>query len=443
MNKEDKKVAVLSALKKHRDPISIMDLLEQLGSGYAERSVRRWLAELVNDGKVLKAGQKRATRYQAVIFDFSPESLESLRYINQPIFKREPKSYKADWLESYTPNTTFYLPEAMRTDLAEQGNRANNKDRAGTYVKKIYHRMLIDLSFNSSRLEGNTYSLLDTKRLLEEGKEATGKLDEEKIMIINHKEAIRHIVDNAERIRIDANEIRTIHYLLSDGLIETQKSGQIRNEAVRISRSQYIPLSNQEKLEVQLEKICRKANNIEDPLEQSFFLLVHLAYLQAFADVNKRTSRLSANIPLIRDNFAPLSFNDVDKDSYIDAILCIYELNDTKPLSEIYEHSYLHSCKTYDIHAEDIGYDEIRIRYRSIRRKIISQIIKEKIIGSALKSFVNEQIIQNISDKDQEAFNNTVFDDLDLLNPQRIAGLGVTKQQLDTYLEVRSKDKSN
>lgn len=438
MSKQDKKLAVLTALKKSRNAISIIELLELLGSGYAERSVRRWLTELAEEGKILKTGHKRGTQYQAITFDFSPRSIEALKYINQPIFDREPKHYDSDWLESYIPNTTFYLPEIIRTELFEQGKRTETEDRAGTYIKKIYHRMLINLSFNSSRLEGNTYSLLDTERLIIKGNAADKKSDEEKIMILNHKEAIRHLVDNAEKIKIDYNEICTLHYLLSDGLIEPEKSGYVRNESIKISGSQYIPLSSKERIEIQLEKICKKANKIENVFEQSFFVLVQLAYLQAFSDVNKRTSRLSANIPLIRENFAPLSFNDIDKDDYIDAILCIYELNDTAPLADLYKFSYLRSCKVYDIHAEEVSYDEFRAKYRNVSRELISQIIKEKLIGKKLNIFLDEKIPQKIKDADQKHFRKNVLEDLELLSPQRIAGLGITKKQLQDYLELKS-----
>ena len=201
-----------------------------------------------------------------------------------------------------------------------EGQRGIDNNSAGAYAKKIYHRLLIDLSYNSSRLEGNTYSLLDTERLIFEGAARADKLDEEKIMILNHKEAIRHLVDGAPKIQIDFNEICTLHYLLSDGLITPPHSGNIRDSGVRIGGSTYIPLENKIEIERLLYLICEKAQIIQDPFECSLFLLTHIAYLQPFIDVNKRTSRLSANIPLITHNLVPLSFNDVEKEDYNTAI---------------------------------------------------------------------------------------------------------------------------
>ncbi len=298
--------------------------------------------------------------------------------------------------------------------------------------------MLIDLSYNSSRLEGNTYSLLDTERLLFEGAAAEDKLDEEKVMILNHKEAIRHIVDGAPKIQIDLNEICTLHYLLSDGLIPTSYSGKVRDAGVRIGGSTYVPLENKVEIERLLYLICQKAQQIQDPFECSLFLLAQIAYLQPFLDVNKRTSRLSANIPLIKHNLVPLSFNDVEKEDYNSAMISIYELNDITPLIELYSFSYLRSCKLYDVSVEVVGYDEIRVRYRQARRDIVRHIITHRLIGGAIENYLQQQSLK-ISKEHREHFLKTVKEDLAEINLNRIAGLGITAQQLKAWLTINSK----
>lgn len=148
--------------------------------------------------------------------------------------------------------------------------------------------------------------MLDTERLLLHGDIAEGKLDEEKAMILNHKEAIRYLVNNAPRLFVKDQEIYTLHYLLSDGLVESKYAGKVRDYGVRIGGSTYMPFEDPRRLEFQLRKIADKAELIEDPFEQSFFLLIHVSYLQAFADVNKRTARLCSNISLITKNLVPL-----------------------------------------------------------------------------------------------------------------------------------------
>ena len=448
MAKKEKRMAVLTALYQYNRPITLNELLKILGPGFAERTIRRWVNEMVNEGVVKKIGEKRSSAYQATprrapSTFFNREnsvSIKPIEYVRQPLFKRPPKAYNRQWLESYLPNKTFYLSQTQLKTMKTEGQRNIDNHSAGTYAKKIYHRLLIDLSYNSSRLEGNTYSLLDTERLIFEGAAAEDKLDEEKVMILNHKETIRHLVDGAPKIQINFDEICTLHYLLSDGLIPTSYSGKLRDTGVRIGGSTYVPLENKIEIEKLLHLICQKAQQIQSPFECSLFLLAQIAYLQPFLDVNKRTSRLSANIPLIKHNLVPLSFNDVEKEDYNSAMISIYELNDVTPLVELFTFSYLRSCKLYDASVEMVGYDEIRVRYRQIRRDIIRHIITHCLINKAIAVYLEQQS-QKIPKAQREHFIQTVQEDLTEINPTRIAGLGITAQQLEKWLLIHSKDK--
>ncbi len=435
-------MAVFRIIRQRDEPMSLPELREILGPEYAERSIRRWLNEMIDEGLLKRTGSKRGTRYQAelsapkVNFDFSSKSTEAIHYIRRPIFQRDPVSYNVEWLEEYRPNETYYLEIESRKKMLTRGARTNNHDPAGTYAKKIFNRLLIDLSYNSSRLEGNTYSLLDTEKLILEGTSLPEKLDEERVMILNHKEAIRHLVDMAPQIKINFNEICTLHYLLSDGLVPAQYSGKIRDQGVRIGGSTYVPFENTFQLEKQMHEICKKATEIADPFEQSFFLLVHIAYLQAFIDVNKRTSRLSANIPLIQQNLVPLSFNDVEKDDYTAAMITIYEKNSVSPLAELYAFSYLRTCQQYDATAESLGFNEVRVRYRQQRRDIIRHIILQLLKEKSLMNYINSETANKIPEKNQEAFKKCLLEDLKEIGPQKIAGLGISAQELRAWLDL-------
>lgn len=441
-----KKSAVLDVLIQQKAAMSLNELLAILGEDFAERSVRRWLDELVTAKLIEKSGQKKSTRYQALqnktsVFDTS--DFVAVNFIRQPIFKRSPVTYKKQWLESYQPNETFYLSEKNRHELLASNSQHDHKNQvAGTFARQIYNRLLIDLSYNSSRLEGNTYSLLETQRLILEGTEASEKLDEERIMILNHKEAIRHLINTAPKLQISVDEICTLHYLLSDGLVPPQFSGKTRDHGVRIGGSTYSPLESKSQLEKQLFLICEKATAISDPFEQSFFLLTHLAYLQTFTDVNKRTSRLSANIPLIRANLVPLSFNHVEKDDYTTSMLCIYELNDTQPLAELYCQSYVYTCQEYNVAKEILGFNEVRVRFRNLRREVIQHIVINLLTGAALKNYVATLTQQQIPEADQENFTKTVYEDLAELSPPRIVGLGISKTELQNWLEKNANEGS-
>lgn len=437
-----KKMAVLDCLRAQKDPVSLSNLLLLLGDAYNSRTVRRWLSEFAETGHVEKIGKKKATRYYAVGvrtqeegFDFTKASQASIQYVRQPLFQRKPIAYRSSWLEDYQPNVSAYFNEKMKKTLHQAGQRAKTKEPAGTYARHIYNRLLIDLSYHSSRLEGNTYSLIETERLLLEGESAPGKLDEEKVMILNHKEAIRHLVDNADKMTIDETSIYTLHYLLSDGLVASQYAGAVRDHGVRIGGSTYVPSEDPIYLKNQLKLICQKASLINDPYEQSIFLLIHLSYLQAFHDINKRTARLSANIPLVKNNLVPLSFNDLKKEDYASAILAIYECNDPLPLIELYLFSYSRTCQLYDVTFESLGFDAIRIRYREERRNIVRYIIENQIVSDALDVYIHTQATALLPEEQQSDFIEDIYEDLTEIGPHRIAGLGVSLQQLNAWLK--------
>lgn len=439
MRSKDKKMAVLRQLSQEITPISLGDLLKKMGKKYVERSLRRWLAEMVEDGSVEILGRKRATKYQTVQGErgcFGSESISMVERIRRPLYERTPAAYADEWFDAYQPNVTFYLPLHLRSQLYKAGKRSKNEEPAGSYAHQIFDRLLIDLSYNSSRLEGNTYSLLDTERLILEGTGVEGKLDEEKVMILNHKEAIRYLIDSTPHLKVSKQIICTLHYLLSDGLVEARYAGKVRDHAVRIGGSTYIPFEDPERLQLQLERIVEKAALIENPYEQSLFLLVHISYLQAFEDVNKRTARLCANIPLITNNLVPLSFNDIEKDDYISAMIAIYELQDVRPLVDLYVFSYLRTCAMYDTTIKAIGFDEIRVRYRQERRALIREIILGKLVEGRLKMHIDSHIDKMIPEKDRNAFLKDVMEDLQEMDQSRIVGLGITAKELEDWLKI-------
>lgn len=175
----------------------------------------------------------------------SPDSKALLEYVSKDVKERAPVGYDQDFLRSYEPNRSFYLPPDHRETLAAIG-RVEAIDRpAGTYARNILNRLLIDLSWNSSRLEGNTYSLLETKRLIEFGEEAAGKDASEAQMILNHKAAIEYAVESADEDRITPHEIYSLHALLSENLLgDPAASGRLRSLNVGIGGSTYMPLEN-------------------------------------------------------------------------------------------------------------------------------------------------------------------------------------------------------
>jgi Fe2+ or Zn2+ uptake regulation protein/voltage-gated potassium channel Kch len=451
MNLRDRKMAVLRLLGEEAEPIGLPDLLYKLGEHVKERSVRRWLQLLVEEGVVQKIGRKRGTKYlvakgsdrHTIAFSdaerrnisscFSSESQGVIEQVSKPLFEREPVTYRPEWLDSYIPNQTFYLSQPLREQLHNAGMRVSSRESAGTYAHQIFNRLLIDLSYNSSRLEGNTYSLLETEQLLLSGKKAAGKLDQEEIMILNHKEAIRYLVDNAARLEVNRNVICTLHYLLADGLLDAKYAGKMRDYAVRIGGSVYMPFEDQRHLELQLEILASKGARILDPFEQGLFLLAHLSYLQAFADVNKRTARLSANIPFIKNNLVPLAFRDIIVSDYMSAMIALYELRQIGPLADLYVYSYLRTCAAYDETVKAIGYDEVRVRYRQQRRALLRLIISGKSVGKAMEHLIAQKADEIADPRDRQLFVEDTFEDLAGIDESRLVGLGVTPDELKAW----------
>lgn len=439
---------LLRALSAHAEPVSMAELREELAGQVPERTLRRGLAKLVDEGLVQALGLYKARRYLLLPRTsmqaskptvFSAESEAIIQKVQRPIFQRDPCAYQEAWLAAYIPNQSFYLSELQRERLAKNSFLMVEEQAAHTYTQKIFNRLLIDLSYNSSRLEGNTYSLLETQQLLFEGKMPVDKLDVEKLMILNHQEAIKFLVEGVHRIAMNMETIRTMHYLLADGLVPASGAGQIREESVRVSLTTYAPMENKHKLSQLLELIANTAAKIRDPFEQSFFVLVHISYLQAFIDVNKRTARLCANIPLVKNNRVPLSFNDMDKDDYISAIIAIYEYREVKPLAELYVWSYLRSCKQYQVLSETLGFDVIHVRYRMLRRQLMAQIIREKITGAVMQSLIIEFAKENISEEDRAQFIQNVLRELSALESFKLAGMGVSQQEFAAWKKLTLK----
>jgi len=308
----------------------------------------------------------------------SPGALEVRELVRRPITARQPVSYRSDFLGDYIPNRSAYLPREIRRELAEIGRVSMEDLPAGTYVRQVLDRLLVDLSWNSSRLEGNTYSLLETQRLLELGEGAEGRAARETQMILNHKAAIEMLVDDAGEIAFNRYTICNLHALLAENLLEDDAAcGRVRSRAVGISGTVYHPLAMPQLVEEHFIEILDKAAAIEDPFEQAFFVMVHLPYLQPFEDVNKRVSRLAANIPLIRHNLCPLSFVDVPQDEYVSGLIGVYELNRIDLLRDVFLWAYRRSAGRFGVVLQSLGDpDPFRLRHRSRIAEAVRTVVE-------------------------------------------------------------------
>ena len=404
--------ALVLKLLEEKSEIGLHDVAQAAGfSGSDEadrKAIRRVFTALIERGVLEAKGAARARVYflrkgsgssleVGGAFEdipLAPQSKKLLSYLSKSVQARIPTGYNQDFLRSYEPNKTQYLSATQVIELQKAGQVEDTVRPAGTYARNILNRLLIDLSWNSSRLEGNTYSLLETQRLIELGENAAGKDATEAQMILNHKEAIEYIIELVDEEKLSSQMVRSIHALLSENLLgDSSASGRVRQIAVGISGTTYIPLENPHVLTECFDLFIQKVNLIEDPFEQSFFSLVQLSYLQAFEDVNKRTARLVANVPLIKKNLKPLSFTDVSQEAYVKSLLGIYEKNDVSLLRDLYVWAYKRSSQRYSAIQQAMGEPNLlKLKYRSMIHEIIRTIILEKIEGKQVVSKVRNLI---------------------------------------------------
>lgn len=365
----------------------------------------------------------------------SEQGEEVRNSVGLPIHLREPAGYNLGFLETYQPNQTYYLPEKTRRHLLQIGKSQQEVLPAGTYALQIYSRLLIDLTWNSSRLEGNTYSLLETERLIELGESAEGKQAFETQMILNHKKAIELLVESAADVGFNHYTICNLHALLSENLLpDPAACGRLREYSVGVSGSVFHPLQGGSLIREYFDKLLSKANTIDDPVEQAFFAMVHLPYLQPFDDVNKRVSRLAANIPLIRENLSPLSFIDVPEKAYIDGLLGVYELNRAELLADVFVWAYERSCARYSAVRQSLGEpDPFRLRYRESIAQLVTDIVNGAMQKGAAVSHIRQYAEQEIVEPDRRRFIEMVETELMSLHKGNVARYRLRPSEFESW----------
>ena len=342
-------------------------------------------------------------------------------------------------LGEYTPNDddTAYLSQQARARLHELGGTERGPSAAGTFAREILGRLIIDLSWASSRLEGNTYSLLDTRNLIERGREASGKDRREAQMILNHKSAIEMLVENVEQVDIDRFTLCNLHATLADNLLaNSAEAGRTRHRIVGIGGSVYYPLAVPQEIDHHFDLLCEKGAAITDPFEQALFVMVHVPYLQPFIDVNKRVSRLAANISLIKNNLRPLSFVDVPGDAYTAAVLGVYERRDIALLRDVFVWAYERSCQRYAVIRETMAEpDAVRLENREAISAVVRDIVQN--LEASTAETVRAAAAGLVDDTTMPRFTEIVLGDLAELHEGNISRYGLRLSELRAWQAAR------
>ena len=326
---------------------SSAQIAEQFANEISLATAKRMLQKLVAEGQIIKTGAGKNTRYK-VSNDYKVLShIDVDLYFTKEIDQRK-----------INPNFNYSLISEMLNSINLFSNHELEKlknyqqqflKRSGVFTRqewmKEMERLAIDLSWKSSQIEGNTYSLLETEQLLKEKITASGKTKDEAIMLLNHKEAIDFIIEQPNYMYpLTVAKIEDLHSILIKELAVTKN---IRTKRVSISGTNYLPLDNEWQIKEALEQMCILVNKKEAVFEKALLVLLLISYIQPFMDGNKRTARIVSNAILLHFNYCPLSFRTVDSIDYKKAMLLFYEVNNIAAFKKIFIGQYKFAVDTY------------------------------------------------------------------------------------------------
>lgn len=332
----------------HYHPLSSRDeIAKGINFESSDATLKRLISELVKEGSIVVEGKARATRYllscQAHLL--MPLNLDT--YFAQDVDERQVQtSFNFELIREQLPKVSLFSDEEMVQLNALQAEfRQHVEDMTENEYRKEMERLGIDLSWKSSQIEGNTYSLLETERLLKESKTAEGKTKEEAVMLLNHKDALRFILDNPDYLQdLSLSHIEDIHSILTK---ELGVDIGIRHRRVGIIGTNYRPLDNEFQIREAIYDTCNLINGKENVFEKALLALVLMSYIQAFTDGNKRTARITSNAILIANGYCPLSFRSVDSIDYKKAMLIFYEQNNLYAFKQIFIQQFEFAVKEY------------------------------------------------------------------------------------------------
>jgi len=337
------KYKILAYIKEHPHCSS-----KQISDAFAIETslatVKRIVNELVANFYVEVEGKARATRYRASTL-FTPIDMDA--YFSNDIDQREGLTcYNFDLIPHVLSRVSLFTSaELDLLNRLQEQFAYNLASLSGNQRQREMERLGIDLSWKSSQIEGNTYSLLETERLLKERQTAEGKTKEEAIMLLNHKDALDFIIANPDYL--EELTISHIEDILSLLIKDLGVERNIRTRRVGITGTNYRPIDNEFQIREALQQMCDLINSRSNVFEKSLLALLLLSYIQAFNDGNKRIARMTSNAILIANGYCPISFRTVDSIDYKKAMILFYEQNNISAFKQIFIEQFSFAVETY------------------------------------------------------------------------------------------------
>lgn len=323
------------------------DILQSLNNEVSLATLKRTLLQLVKKQLIVSNGRGKSTTYALSKSYQILNTIDIDKYFGQEIDERKIKSsHDFDLLNGFLEDFSIFTEEELNVlNLLNAKYLQNIAELSKVTYDKELERLAIDLSWKSSQIEGNTYFLLETERLLQEKKTAKGKTKDEAVMLLNHKDTLDFIIENQDfMLPASIAKIEMIHSLL---IKELGVSRNIRIRKVGISGTNYVPLDNDFQIKEALEQTCAVINKRTLIFEKAFLALILLSYIQPFEDGNKRTARIVSNAILIQGKHCPISFRTVDSIEYKKAMLIFYEQNNISAFKKIFIQQFEFAVNTY------------------------------------------------------------------------------------------------
>ena len=325
---------------------SSTEIFQGIGAG-SLATVKRVLSKLIKEDLIISTGKGRATKYSLSLSYSMLMPIYMDEYYRQEIDEREIKrSFNFELFDTILSSKSLFTQDENEKLNALQDRFLANISTTSKieYLKEI-ERLAIDLSWKSSQIEGNTYSLLETEKLLKEKQTASGKTKDEAIMLLNHKEAIDFIIEN--RDFMTSLSVDRVEFLHSKLIKELGIDKNIRKRKVGITGTNYTPLDNEYQIKEAMQYMCKVINSKENIFEKALLSLVLLSYIQPFVDGNKRTARIISNALLLAHNYCPISFRTIDSLEYKKAMLLFYEQNNISNFKKIFIEQYEFAVNSY------------------------------------------------------------------------------------------------
>ena len=328
-------------------PNSSKEIFESIDISVSYATLKRILGKLIEENYLSVQGLGKATRYSISPTYQVIQPIDIKAYYEIEIDDREIiELFNFDIINEVLAKYSVFTDSELRILNELQSKFIQNISKLSeNEYKKEFERLAIDLSWKSSQIEGNTYSLLETERLLREKETAAGKTREEASMLLNHKEALDFIIENPNYLNpISVSKIEDIHSIL---VKELAVERNLRKKRVGISGTNYKPLDNEFQIHEALQNTCDVINKKSNVFEKALLALVLISYIQPFMDGNKRTARIVSNAILLSENYCPLSFRTVNSIDYKKAMLLFYEQNNISNFKEIFINQFEFAVKTY------------------------------------------------------------------------------------------------